>query len=125
MEQYIGREIHIASQELTKDGGIRFWVLTLASSPQKLLCSCESIAKPAIVRTANKHGKDEVVKQVKSHVIGSVFTPEQNRGKGYASIMLDLLGEKLRGECEFDSLYSDIGKVGVHGVLFKLVRIDY
>ena len=51
------------------------------------------------------------MKQVKSHVIGGVFTPEKNRGKGYASVMLDKLAEVLDGECSFDALYSDIGKV--------------
>lgn len=109
MEQYIGREIHIASQTLTQNGGIRFWVLTPSSEPSQLLCSCESIAKPAVVRSATKDGKEEV-REVTSHVIGSVFTPPHNRGNGYASIMMSMLGSRLECECEFDALYSDIGK---------------
>lgn len=106
VEQYLSREHHLASQDLTRSGGIKFWILIDATNPSRALCSCESIIKPAVVRFKNGE-----VKQVKSHVIGGVFTPEKNRGKGYASVMLDKLAEVLDGECSFDALYSDIGKV--------------
>lgn len=56
------------------------------------------------------------VEEVVAHGIGSVFTPPECRGKGYARIMLTLLGERLKyhnGEAAgFSALYSDIGKVG-------------
>ncbi|KAF8463539.1 hypothetical protein BDZ91DRAFT_764653 [Kalaharituber pfeilii] len=105
VEQYLGREEHIASQPLTRNGGIKFWVLTDATDPTKVLCSCETMAKEAVVRLRNGG-----VERTLSHVIGSVFTPEKNRGRGYASVMLDKMTELLDGVCLFDALYSDIGK---------------
>lgn len=89
---------------------MRFWVLTDTSNPSKILCSCEYIPKPAVVRT---RCGDVQTREVKSPVIGSVFTPQSNRGKGYASLMINMLAQRLGSECEFDALYSDIGKVGV------------
>lgn len=87
---------------------MRFWILTDALDPSKILCSCECIPKPAVVRTRSG---DVQTREVKSYVIGSVFTPQINRGKGYASDMIITLAGKLHPECEFDALYSDIGKV--------------
>ncbi|KAI5785500.1 hypothetical protein DFH27DRAFT_261031 [Peziza echinospora] len=106
VEQYVGREKHISSQDLTRDGGIRFWVLTDGETPANILCSCETITKDAVV--AHAKGGTEFVK---ANIVGSVFTPERNRGKGFASVMLRKLAEVLQSEgCLFDCLYSDVGK---------------
>ena len=109
MEQYIGREIHIASNVSAEHGGVKCWILTSSTEPCRVLCSCETIGKPAFVRSV-RDGKEQA-REVTSHVIGSVFTPVQNRRNGYASVMLDLLARRLATECEFDTLYSDVGKV--------------
>lgn len=105
VDEYIGRENHLASQTLTANGGINFWVLVNECRPNNVLCSCESINKEAVVKTAD--GKTEVVR---SHIIGSVYTPIANRGNGYATVMMNLLAEVLDKTCLFDALYSDIGK---------------
>jgi hypothetical protein len=44
--------------------------------------------------------------------VASVFTPAQNRGKGYAGLMMRLLADKLReiaGNEGFSVLFSDVG----------------
>lgn len=122
VEQYIGREIHIANNVSPEHGGMEFWVLTTSAEPCRVLCSCETMGKPAFVRSV-KDG-NEHARKTTSYVVGSVFTPEQNRGNGYASVMLDLLARMLATECEFDALYSDVGKV--HPGLNReiLMRID-
>jgi len=109
VEQYIGREIHLANIIDTEHGGMKCWILTSSAEPYRILCSCETTGKPAFVRSV-KGGKEQA-REVTSYVIGNVFTLEQNRGNGYASVMLDLLAQRLATECEFDALYSDVGKV--------------
>ncbi|RPB23732.1 hypothetical protein L211DRAFT_838167 [Terfezia boudieri ATCC MYA-4762] len=108
VEQYIGREIHIANNVSAEHGGVKCWILTSSVEPCRVLCSCETMGKPAFVLSV-KDGKEQA-REVTSYIIGSVFTPEQNRRNGYASIMLDLLARRLAMECEFDALYSDLGK---------------
>lgn len=114
--QYLSREAHIASTSLTRDGGLTQWVLVESTSEQ-VLASCETIKKIAAMscpRTAGE--KAAPVKEVVAHGIGCVFTPPECRGRGYARIMLTLLGERLKYHDDevagFSALYSDIGKVG-------------
>jgi GNAT superfamily N-acetyltransferase len=100
---------------LSRDSGITHWILTTSSEApgsRPLYATCESLRKRALVRTA-----DGAVKEVITHGIGSVFADPKYRGKGYASRMLQEVGEKLKTwqtgegrECLFSILYSDIGK---------------
>lgn len=85
-----------------------------------MLCSCETTSRPAVVRT--RIGGVQT-KEVKSYAVSSVFTPQSNRGKGYASLIMQILGQKLNTECEFDALYSDIGKVGI-SMRLTLLMVD-
>lgn len=114
LEPYLRREKHLASQDLTKDGGLTSWVLVWhpsSATERQVLCGCESINKRAVV---SKNGK---VEEAISHAIGSVFCLPSARGKGYAGRMMKELGEKLEhwqvdnGKKHlFSVLYSDIGK---------------
>lgn len=114
--QYLSREAHIASTPLTRDGGLTQWVLVEPTSEQ-VLASCETIRKVAAMSCPPITGeKAAPVKEVVAHGIGCVFTPPECRGRGYARIMLTLLGERLKYHNDeaagFSALYSDIGKVG-------------
>lgn len=88
-----------------------------------ILASCETIRKIAVVSYPPIDGEKVVpVKDVVAYGIGSVFTPPECRGKGYAKIMLIMLGERLKnhnGEAAgFSVLYSDIGKVRFAPTIF-------
>ena len=114
VEAYMRREIHLANQLSTKDGGLTFWVLVYQSpgeSQRQVLCGCETYRKTALV---SKNGK---VEEVISHGVGSVFCPPAYRGRGYAGRMMAELGKRLeswqsdaRRRALFSVLYSDIGK---------------
>ncbi|CUS15692.1 unnamed protein product [Tuber aestivum] len=110
LKQYLYREEVLSSTTLTGNGGLTSWALVdPTTNPATLLASCESIRKEVFVMEA---GSNEV-RVSHGHCIGSVFTPPDMRGKGYASIMLKLLAEKLRwhgGKSALSALYSDIGK---------------
>ncbi|KAF9640215.1 Acyl-CoA N-acyltransferase [Lasiodiplodia theobromae] len=113
VEAYIRRERFLSSQDNTKDGGQTWWVLVdEAASERILLAGCESFRKKAIV------AKDGQINDVITHGVGSVFSPPEHRGKGYAGRMMQEVGKKLRTwqtsektDCLFSILYSDIGKM--------------
>ncbi|KAK6499816.1 hypothetical protein TWF481_010174 [Arthrobotrys musiformis] len=122
---YYLREAHIASQDLTRNGGITYWILvdpstpcnpTCPQSPDHILSACEVIRKPCMI--VQKNGE---VEEVICYGIGSVYTSERHRGKGYAKSMLQRLGHQLKTlpdpskpedslRVGFSVLYSDIGK---------------
>lgn len=116
-EQYMKREKHLLSQELTKDGKEVGWILTASSLPadehgnRPILASTETIPADAYVARDGKITKTLV------HGIGSVFTRPEHRGKSYASRMMTELGQKLETFQQpngdrglFSVLYSDIGQ---------------
>ncbi|KAF3936055.1 hypothetical protein ABW20_dc0102856 [Dactylellina cionopaga] len=123
---YYLREAHISSQDLTRNGGITYWILvdpatpcdpSCPQSPDHILSACETIRKPCLI--TRKNGE---VEEVICYGIGSVYTAERHRGKGYAKTMLQLLGHQLKSlpdpsdpkkshiRVGFSVLYSDIGK---------------
>ncbi|EFW18363.1 hypothetical protein D8B26_005159 [Coccidioides posadasii str. Silveira] len=115
-EQYIQRENHLMSQNMTKDGALTCWILTERNSLpdfRPILSSCETFAKPAFLAYNGK------VEDVLSHGIGSVFSRPEYRGRGYARRMIQELIKVLetwqlensaRKKSIFSVLYSDIGK---------------
>lgn len=115
---YLRREEFLGNQPLTRNGGLSFWVLvdssTPPSNPRRILASCETIRKRALIAKPGRR-----VEEVVSHGIGSVFCDPQFRGRGYAERMMRELGQILdtsRHEADmtigFTVLFSDIGKVG-------------
>ncbi|KAF2745456.1 hypothetical protein M011DRAFT_406460 [Sporormia fimetaria CBS 119925] len=118
-EAYLHREAELSKQELTRDGGITYWILVDTAQHNALnptsksrlpLASCETYRKRALV------WRDGKVQEIISHGIGSVFCAPHLRKKGYAGRMLQELGTALKThqtedkECLFSILYSDIGK---------------
>lgn len=120
VDAYLRREEHLADQEVTRNGGIMYWILvdaTKAPNERAILSSCETLRKRALVARAEPDG-DGDVEEVLSHGVGSVYTDPRYRGKGYATRMLSELAKKLDTwhlpngrRSEFTVLYSDIGKV--------------
>ena len=112
---YVRRETHLENQAITKDGGLTFWILvdsTLPPNERRILGSCESFRKRALVARAGK------VEDVVSHSIGSVFCNPEYRKRGYAQRMMRELGKMLDTwnqeagkKTDFTVLYSDIGRV--------------
>jgi hypothetical protein len=109
-EAYIGRENHLAAQDLVKNDGMTTWVLVDQQNPAKrrVLCGCETFRKKALV------AHNGVIRETVCHGVGSVFCPVEHRGKGYAARMIKDLGEILRtwqtDTSLFSILFSDIGK---------------
>lgn len=113
LQQYIDREEYLVNIGLARNGGLSPWMLTTTDSPRSVLSSCETLRKRVIYRDP----KTGTVKEVLGHGVASVFTYDQCRGKGYASKMMQLLGEHLAaqqaakdGDAQLSVLYSDIGK---------------
>lgn len=130
LDAYLRREETLGNQALTRDGGITFWVLVdtsvPGSAPRKILASCETFKKRALVVWGNNKAEEVV-----SHGIGSVFCDPLLRGQGYAGRMMRELGEKLNTwqqkderRAPFTVLFSDIGKVGRRRVYRKVVVLN-
>jgi hypothetical protein len=121
IEDYILRENHLGTRELTRNGGIEAWALALPGSgteseKRQLLASCETYKKKALISAEGK------LQEAICYGIGSVFCPLQYRGQGYASLLLTKLAlelEKRQAKTSnnggstvvFSALWSDIGKV--------------
>ena len=104
-----------------------------------ILSSCDALTKKVLVRSsinsisstspnisASRDGDgvcgddsqgDSIVAEGTAHAIGSVFTPADHRGRGYAQQMLRKLGDTYQGMNDSEPgsatcsvLYSDIGK---------------
>lgn len=117
MPQYLKREHRLMNQVLTRDGQLTYWILTSSSLPRNedgtrpILASCETLRKRGFVA---RNGK---VESVVCHGIGSVFTRQEHRGRGYAGRMMVDLGKRLETwqapdghKNPFSVLYSDIGR---------------
>jgi GNAT superfamily N-acetyltransferase len=156
LDEYLHREEYLMTVPLAKGGGIAHWILTIdgvAPDDRPILSSCETLRKRAFIATKEDEngmgvkqrmdwslsngnhykegGKKEGsgVKEAVAHGIGSVFTDPQFRGNGYASRMMELVGEHLKNRqgnmmnfngnwgqkpssppATFSVLFSDIGK---------------
>ena len=77
------------------------------------LCACETFnRKRGLIKSPGKE-----VEEVPVIGVASVFTPSQNRGKGFAGVMMQLLSKRARnitGARGFSVLYSDIGPEFYH-----------
>ena len=117
VEQYLLREKHLFSRNLTKDGRATGWILTSTRYPRnddgsrRILASCETLLADAYIACAG------AIHKVSVHGIGSVFTRKEHRGKGYAGRMMTELGKRLEtwqqhngDKGQFSVLYSDIGQ---------------
>ncbi|KAF2276030.1 uncharacterized protein EI97DRAFT_433442 [Westerdykella ornata] len=117
---YLRREALLSNQQLTRNGGITYWILIDTavhnaldpSSPHRLpLASCETYRKRALVWREGK------VEETIAHGVGSVFCAEHLRKRGYAARMMQEVGKVLEThqvqggrKCLLSVLFSDIGK---------------
>lgn len=103
------RERELTETSLLSDGGIRFWILYESDSPTPL-CACETFnRKKGLVKAPGCE-----LREVPVIGVASVFTSAQNRGKGYAGLLMRLLANKIReltGNRGFSVLYSDVGPI--------------
>ncbi|KIY64002.1 hypothetical protein CYLTODRAFT_425607 [Cylindrobasidium torrendii FP15055 ss-10] len=97
------------------------WVLAPRDDPTTLdfRCACSTYRRTALIKRPN----DAEPQEVHSYIIVGVLTPPQNRGKGYASLMMrlvhDLVGANVLPEglsrptdfhpAQFSILYSGVG----------------
>jgi GNAT superfamily N-acetyltransferase len=119
---YLRREEVLSHQDLTRHGGITWWILVdqaaeknpldPSSSLRLPLASCETYRKRALV------WQDGKVLDTICHGIGSVFCAKDLRGRGYAARLMQEVGKVLRTwqadeqtPCMSSVLFSDIGKV--------------
>lgn len=122
IDGYLRREAHLRNQTLTRNGGITYWVLVDSEAPpvakgiRRILASCETIRKRALIAQSDGHFKEVI-----SHGIGSVYCNPAYRGRGYAQRMLvelaknlDTWHQKEGDRADFSVLWSDIGKVRCH-----------
>ncbi|KAH7238403.1 hypothetical protein BKA59DRAFT_514689 [Fusarium tricinctum] len=124
MDDYIAREYNNLEAPLARDGGVTSWILTdgnLKPGDRPLLSSCETYKKRALVSNKDGHVRDGT-----AHGVASVFTFSECRGKGYASKMMSLLAEELRGrqqknegDADFSVLWSDVGPKFYNAVGWK------
>ncbi|KAF5678824.1 lysine acetyltransferase [Fusarium heterosporum] len=124
MEDYIAREHDNLEAALARDDGVTSWILTDGSmkpDDRPILSSCETYKKRALV--SSKEGR---VRDGTAFGVASVFTFPECRGKGYASKMMSLLADELRGrqqknegDADFSVLWSDVGPKFYNAVGWK------
>ncbi|KAL8894680.1 MAG: hypothetical protein Q9192_004129 [Flavoplaca navasiana] len=116
--QYLQREAHLRNQDLTRDGGITYWILVdTTTTPgsndsRRILASCETIRKRALISRLGAAPKETIC-----HGIGSVHCNPEYRGRGFGRRMmvelakiLDTWQQKEGEGADFSVLWSDIGK---------------
>ncbi|KAI1453718.1 hypothetical protein F4805DRAFT_357561 [Annulohypoxylon moriforme] len=104
IEEYIGQQLVNGDQELTRNGGIRYWIFT---NETEIYASAETVKKPVVMRT----GGDRVSTEW-SYGVAAVFTPPVYRRRGIASCMMRKLGDWFDSDeasCRFTALWSAVG----------------
>ncbi|KAL8854405.1 MAG: hypothetical protein Q9221_000892 [Calogaya cf. arnoldii] len=114
---YLGREAHLRNQELTRDGGITYWILVdTAAAPKpdgsrKILASCETIRKRALIAQPGAAVRESIC-----HGIGSVHCNQKYRGRGFGRRMmvelanlLDTWQQKEGERADFSDFYARLG----------------
>ncbi|KAL8659172.1 MAG: hypothetical protein Q9226_000579 [Calogaya cf. arnoldii] len=114
---YLGREAHLRNQELTRDGGITYWILVdTAAAPnpdgsRTILASCETIGKRALIALPGA-----AVRETICHGIGSVHCNQKHRGRGFGRRMmvelanlLDTWQQKAGERADFSDFYARLG----------------
>ncbi|OBA21789.1 hypothetical protein METBIDRAFT_10718 [Metschnikowia bicuspidata var. bicuspidata NRRL YB-4993] len=129
VQAYVTREHVLGLSKITCSDPNRLVVFALrAKRPNAdILCSCE-----LLIRQSWRYEKDACGnvqrKDVLSGCIGGVYTYEEHRGRGLATIMIDKLVETAKtdaylGPSGFTFLYSEVGEFYVRNG-FKSFHVD-
>lgn len=115
-KEYIEREYVLGKSNMINSGDNGIYVFTLVDRSRRddFLCSLELLVRKSFKLVWSEETKSVIKHSVLSGCIGGVFTPQVNRGKGYARIMINKLVELSRldylGEDGFLTLYSEVGE---------------
>jgi len=133
IEEYLQRDALLEVLEHAADGKLITWILAPRNDPQTLdfKCSCETYLRKGFLVDFSVSGGQPTPSEIHCYGIASVFTPAQNRSKGYAKHMMRLLHwvmaphsalppfptgmwgapppSSQSGKAKFSALYSDIG----------------
>ncbi|KAI0746877.1 hypothetical protein C8Q80DRAFT_1321816 [Daedaleopsis nitida] len=143
LEEYLHKDAIQENDEHAANGKLITWVLAPRSDPSTLdfLCSCETFRRAALVARHSPTSpalplaaSTADVQEVTAYAVASVFTPPQNRRKGYAQHMMRLLhwalappaalspstfptaewgpppDARMPADARFSVLYSDVGR---------------
>lgn len=110
IDDYINREAHLSQQDLSKDGGCTYWVLSTKHDPTHIVASCEAIKKTVFIAGKGAGVKNDFV-EATAFAVASVYTNPKYRRLGMAAFMLRKLQAQLDTESECSALYSDVGKI--------------
>ncbi|ODV89207.1 hypothetical protein CANCADRAFT_134939 [Tortispora caseinolytica NRRL Y-17796] len=109
--QYVERERFLHTQEICQSRHEYFVLVDM--DDKEIVGACEILARPGYWVDQDPHGNDfAVVFDIDTFSLGAVFVPEQQRGKGIASVMLKYVESMLRTRMENYGgaiLYSEIG----------------
>lgn len=129
VEDYVTRENVLGLSKIACSDPNRLVVFALKSKfdPTRVLCSCEVLVRAAWRYVKTKDNKVQRV-DVLSGCIGGVYTYEENRGRGLATIMIDKLVEMAKtsdflGPHGFLFLYSEVGEFYARNG-FKSFHVD-
>ncbi|KAJ3984158.1 hypothetical protein F5890DRAFT_1518938 [Lentinula detonsa] len=103
LDEYVQRDIDLQNSECGRDGRYLTWVLAPRNDPHTLdfLCSCKTFRRAGLTARRNHNSSDSdsepLIEPVECYGIAAVFTPPENRRKGYARLMMSLLHWVLAG----------------------------
>lgn len=103
VKQYIEQQTINGRQALTRDGRIRYWILTDGS---EIFTSAETLQKPAVAYDGQNKTR------VRTYGIAGVYTPPRFRRHGCASSLMRKLVQWLDSDdviCDFTVLWSAVG----------------
>ncbi|KAI5965911.1 uncharacterized protein KGF55_001275 [Candida pseudojiufengensis] len=133
-KDYVLREIVLGKSKIASEGDNNLYVFQLKDvNTDKPKCSIELLVRQSLRFQYNESTKKVETKNIMSGTIGAVFTPPENRGKGYARIMVDKLVDIAKNQYLTDDgyifLYSEVGefysKNGFKTFGIDLIKIDF
>ncbi|KDR67920.1 hypothetical protein GALMADRAFT_79036 [Galerina marginata CBS 339.88] len=106
LEEYLDRDEKSDRHDVAKDGRLVTWVLARRDAPSGIdfLCSCETFRRDGVVVKPESTRLEDAA----CYGIASVFTPPENRGKGYARHMMRLLHWVLAPESALPEFPTDM-----------------
>lgn len=119
VDQYIGQQARNGNRTITRNGGIRYWVLTSADG-EEVYCSGETVRKPLAALVPSRNGSSSASENRQffrqgSWGVGGVFTPVRYRRRGLTSMLMRCIREWIDSQAAtsamstFSALWSAVG----------------